>query len=145
MSRQQLWNKYKSVFQRRQQSRVRGQRNFRCCRALFEKQIYVLERRFDPEGEHSVVAGDSPLALCRPDRAREGGQEDPDEGAIIADLPHGVWTRSQQWPETSCTLPCHCPRTCRCPRKVALLCLGGEVGQALLVKTIATEPRHKTS
>ena len=29
LSRQQLWNKYKSVLHRRQQSRVRGQRNFR--------------------------------------------------------------------------------------------------------------------
>ena len=48
LSRQQLWNKYKSVLQRRQQSRVRGQRNFRCSRALFEKQVYVLDRRFDP-------------------------------------------------------------------------------------------------
>ena len=69
LSRQQLWNKYMSVLQRRRQSRVRAQRNFRCSRALFEKQVSVLDRRFDPDGEHSVVAGDGPLALCRPDRA----------------------------------------------------------------------------
>ena len=36
--RQQLWNTYKYVLQRRQQSRARGQRNFRCSQALFEKQ-----------------------------------------------------------------------------------------------------------
>ena len=88
LSRQQLWNKYKSVLQRRQQSRVHGQRNFRCNRALFEKQVYVLDRRFDPDGEHSVVASDGPLALHRPDRAAlEGGQEDPDEGVPSLQIP----------------------------------------------------------
>ena len=88
LARQQLWNKYKFVLQRRQQSRVRGQRNFRCSRALLEKQVYVLDRHFDPDGEHSVVAGDGPLASCRPDRAAlEGGEEDPDDGAIVAASP----------------------------------------------------------
>ena len=70
LSRQQLWNKYKSVLHRRQQSRV-------------------LDRRAStPGGEHSAVAGNGPLALYMPDRAvLEGGQEDPDEGAIVADPP----------------------------------------------------------
>ena len=45
-------------------------------------QSYVLDRRFDPDGERSVVAG------YRPDRAAlVGGQEDPDEGAIVAAPP----------------------------------------------------------
>ena len=51
--RQQLWKIFKSVLQRRQQSCVRGQRHFRCSRALFEKQVH---------------AGDGPLALCRLDQ-----------------------------------------------------------------------------
>ena len=106
LSRQQLWNKYKSVLQRREQSRVRGQRNFRCSRALFEKQVHVLDRRFDPDGEHSVVGGDGPLALFLLDRAAlEGGEEDPDEGAILqlslAASTQRAWTRTLHWPETA--------------------------------------------
>ena len=60
LSSQHLWNKYTSVLQRREQSRVRGQRNFRCSRALFEKQVYVLDSRFDPDDEQSAAAGDGP-------------------------------------------------------------------------------------
>ena len=46
--RQQLWNTYKYVLQRRQQSRARGQRNFRCSQALFEKQNLPCQPKWLP-------------------------------------------------------------------------------------------------
>ena len=151
--RQQLWNTNKYVLQRRKQSRARGQRNFRCSRALFEKQVYVLDTHFDTDGELSVVAGDGPLALYRLDRAAlEGGQEDPDESAIVAAPPRGV--DAAGFDEDSTLARDYLDGALPWFVYVSVPAKSGSVApwivcqvlaksaKPILVKTIATKPRH---
>ena len=148
LSRQQMWNRYTPVVHRRQQSRVRGKRNFRCSRALFGEQVYVLDRHI-PDGEHAVVAGDGLLALYWPDRATfEGGQEDPDEGAIAAALLRGVDAAGLDEEDSTlardyldAALPLF---ACSVVPWIVFQVLV-KSAKPILVKTFATKPRHETS
>ena len=132
-----LWGTYKYVLQRRQQSRVCGQRHFRCSRALLEKQVYVLDSHFDATG-----------------RARghlEGGQEDPDEGAIVAAPPRGVDAAGLD--DTTLARD-HLDAALPWFAYVSVPAKSGSVvpwivfqvlaksAKPILVKTIATKPRH---
>ena len=145
LPRQKLWNKYKSVLQRRQQSRVRGQRNFRCSRALFEKQVHVLDRRFDPAH-----------ALYTPDRAAlEGGEEDRDEGAIVAAPPRGVdaagldedSTLARDYFDAALSLFACVSVPAKSGSVVPRIVFQvlAKSAKPILVKSIVTKPRHKTS
>ena len=101
----------------------------------------------------SVVAGDGPLALYRLDRAAlEGGQEDPDESAIVAAPPRGVDAAGLD--EDSTLARDYLDAALPWFAYVSVPAKSGSVvpwivfqvlaksAKPILVKTIATKPRH---
>ena len=92
--------------------------------------------------EHSAVAGEGSLVLCWLGRA------------ALKRWPRGscrVCHRCSSFRGSGLTLPSHCSRTCRCSRKNGSVVpwivfqVLAKSAKPVLVKTIAANPRHKTS
>ena len=62
---QHLWNQHKSILQKKKEGRRPSTRNLRCSPKVLQKLVYVLDRDFDPEGEH-LCAGPIAAAASEP-------------------------------------------------------------------------------